>query len=56
VSADSEADIAFRAIDAYRIRAANFWHCRLAGDFAIFLIGRALANKKPPEGGSSIQN
>jgi len=46
VSAESEADECFRANDDYRIRASNFWHCRLAGGFPIFLSGRALANKK----------
>jgi len=28
--------------DAYGIRASNFWHCRLAGNFLILLSGRAL--------------
>jgi hypothetical protein len=32
--------------DAYGIRASNFWHCRLAGNFPILLSGRALGNKK----------
>ena len=32
--------------DAYGIRASNFWHCRLAGNFLILLSGRALANKE----------
>jgi drug/metabolite transporter (DMT)-like permease len=27
---------AIAALVEYRIRASNFWHCRLAGDFPIF--------------------